>query len=179
MENINIDISDLEPIHINLNNPPPSSFGSGIELLMNDKVKSNSNSVTINMKELDDLETEDKLVAFGNNLKDRFGAVPPQVIELMNTIRLRWKARQLGFEKIVLKNRTLKTYFISNQQSAYFQSTLFNGVLRFVQANPRLCKMKEEKGKLSLTLTSVGSIRDANDLLERMLVANKSITEII
>jgi hypothetical protein len=58
MENINIDISDLEPIHINLNNPPPSSFGSGIELLMNDKVKSNSNSVTINMKELDDLENE-------------------------------------------------------------------------------------------------------------------------
>jgi transcription-repair coupling factor (superfamily II helicase) len=97
----------------------------------------------------------------------------------MNTIRIRWKARQLGFEKIVLKNRTLKTYFISNQQSAYFQSTLFNSVLRFVQANPRLCKMKEEKGKLSLTLTSVGSIRDANDLLERMLVANKSITEII
>lgn len=130
-------------------------------------------------KELDDLESEEKLVAFGNNLKDRFGAVPPQVNELMNTIRLRWKARQLGFEKIVLKNKTLKTYFISNQQSAYFQSALFNGVLRFVQANPRLCKMKEEKGKLSLTLTNVNSIREANDLLERMLVANKSTADSI
>ena len=59
MENIHLDISDLEPIHINFNEKSSSNFGSGIELLMNDKVKSSSNSaVTINMNELDDLENE-------------------------------------------------------------------------------------------------------------------------
>lgn len=59
MENVQLDISDLEPIHINFNEKSTSNFGSGIELLMNDKVKSSSNSaVTINMTELDDLENE-------------------------------------------------------------------------------------------------------------------------
>ena len=59
MENIHLDISDLEPVHINFNEKSSSNFGSGIELLMNDKVKSSSNSaVTINMNELDDLENE-------------------------------------------------------------------------------------------------------------------------
>jgi transcription-repair coupling factor (superfamily II helicase) len=87
----------------------------------------------------------------------------------MDTIRLRWKARLLGFEKIVLKNRTLKTYFVANQQSAYFQSPLFNAVLRFVQAHPHLCKMKEEKGKLSLTITRMESISNANAILEKMV----------
>lgn len=125
-------------------------------------------------KELDEIETEEKLQAFGEQLKDRFGAVPPQVFELMNTIRLRWKARLLGFEKIVLKNRVLKTYFINNQQSAYFQSPVFNTVLRFVQANPRISKMKEEKGKLSLTLSNVNSIEDAYRLLNRILSVEKA-----
>ncbi len=128
-------------------------------------------------KELDEIETEEKLLAFANQLKDRFGPLPYQAAELMNTIRLRWKARALGFEKIVLKNRTLKTYFVNNPQSAYFQSPLFASLLRFVQANPRLCKMKEDKGKLSLTLFQVDSIREAYSLLERMLQFEKTETQ--
>ncbi|MBL7922654.1 MAG: transcription-repair coupling factor [Bacteroidia bacterium] len=121
-------------------------------------------------KELDDIASEEKLVAFGEQLRDRFGPVPAQVYELMHTIRLRWKARQLGFEKIVLKNRTLKAYFISNQQSAYFQSPLFASILKFVQLHPRACKMKEEKGKLSLTLTNIDSVQEADRLLARMMM---------
>ena len=119
-------------------------------------------------KELDDIGTEEKLVAFGEQLRDRFGPVPPQVYELMHTIRLRWKARHLGFEKIVLKNRTLKAYFIANQQSPYFSSALFAGILKFVQQHPALCKMKEEKGKLSLTISRVDSIQEADKLLGRI-----------
>lgn len=120
-------------------------------------------------KELDDINSEDKLVSFGEQLRDRFGPVPSQVYELMHTIRLRWKARHLGFEKIVLKNRTLKAYFITNQDSAYFQSPLFSGILKYVQANPRACKMKEEKGKLSLTFINIDKIQEADRLLARIM----------
>ncbi len=120
-------------------------------------------------KELDDIGTEEKLVAFGEHLRDRFGPVPPQVYELMHTIRLRWKAKHLGFEKIVLKNRTLKCYFISNQESAYYKSHLFSGILKFVQANPRACKLKEDKGKLSLTLLNIDSVKEADHLLARIV----------
>jgi transcription-repair coupling factor (superfamily II helicase) len=119
-------------------------------------------------KELDDINQEEKLIAFGEQLRDRFGPVPPQVFELMHTIRLRWKAKHLGFEKIVLKNRTLKAYFISNQTSAYFSSSLFASILKFVQDHPRACKMKEEKGKLSLTIARIDSVQEANQMLERI-----------
>lgn len=121
-------------------------------------------------KELDDIETEEKLIQFAEQLKDRFGPVPSQVFVLMDTIRLRWQAKQLGFEKIILKNKTLKAYFISNQQSAYFQSPLFASVLKFVQDHPRACKMKEDKGKLSLTLVNITTVQEAHRLLGRMIV---------
>ncbi|MFM9007651.1 MAG: transcription-repair coupling factor, partial [Bacteroidota bacterium] len=120
-------------------------------------------------RELDESETEEQLSKFGSRLRDRFGPVPSQVDELMSTIRLRWTARRLGFEKIVLKNRSLRAYFIPNQDSAYFQSQLFSGILKFVQQHARSCKMKEDKGKLSLTLTPVGSIADAERQLALML----------
>jgi transcription-repair coupling factor (superfamily II helicase) len=120
-------------------------------------------------KELDEIETEEKLIQFAEQLKDRFGPVPQQVFVLMDTIRLRWQAKKLGFEKILLKNRTLKAYFISNQKSAYFQSPLFSSILKFVQLHPRACKMKEDKGKLSLTLINIGSVKEAIRLLDRMM----------
>jgi transcription-repair coupling factor (superfamily II helicase) len=120
-------------------------------------------------KELDEIETEEKLIQFAAQLKDRFGPVPQQVFVLMDTIRLRWQAKQLGFEKILLKNRTLKAYFISNQKSAYFQSPLFSSILKFVQLHPRACKMKEDKGKLSLALVNIGSVKEAIRLLDRMM----------
>lgn len=122
-------------------------------------------------KELDEISSEDKLVAYGEQLRDRFGPVPHQVAELMNTIRLRWKAKRLGFEKIVLKNRTLKAYFISNQESTYFQSALFSSILRFVQRHSGACKMKEEKGKLSITFLKVDAIHEADRLLAGMIDA--------
>ena len=45
-------------------------------------------------KELDEIETEEKLIQFAAQLKDRFGPVPQQVFVLMDTIRLRWQAKQ-------------------------------------------------------------------------------------
>jgi hypothetical protein len=53
-----IEFSDLEPISINFNDKPKTSFGSGIELLMNDKVKNSSSATTIDLGELDRLEDE-------------------------------------------------------------------------------------------------------------------------
>jgi len=120
-------------------------------------------------KELDEINSEERLLAYGEHLRDRFGPVPEQVTELMHTIRLRWKARQLGFEKIVLKNRVLKGYFVSNQDAPFYKSKTFSTILGFVQDHPRACKLKEEKGKLSLTLTGADSIRQADLLLSRII----------
>lgn len=66
MEVIDIGLNDLEPINISLDdigggsssNPTSVNFGPGIELLMNEKKKSASNSTTIDLGELDKLEDE-------------------------------------------------------------------------------------------------------------------------
>jgi hypothetical protein len=52
-----IELSELDPISINLGGSS-SNFGSGIELLMNEKNKSSSSSTRIDLGELDKLENE-------------------------------------------------------------------------------------------------------------------------
>lgn len=112
-------------------------------------------------RELDDSKNEEELINFEIHLRDRFGPVPEQVIELIRTIRLRWLAMEIGFEKLVLKKNRMSGYFIQNQKSPYYQSDTFANVLRFVQQNQRICKMKENNNKLSLSFENIKSIDDA------------------
>jgi transcription-repair coupling factor (superfamily II helicase) len=119
-------------------------------------------------KELDSLKTEDQLQAFEIKLKDRFGPLPLPAVELLATIRLRWLAEKLGLEKLLLKHQRLIAYFVSNQHSHYYQSETFSTVLKFVQRNPHQCKLKEEKGKLSITFKQIDSIKKANQLLSSL-----------
>jgi transcription-repair coupling factor (superfamily II helicase) len=118
--------------------------------------------------ELTKLENETELEAFAKQLHDRFGPVPPQVNDLLNTMRLQWLGKAVGFEKISLKKNILRGYFISNQQSPYFETDQFRRVLNFMQANPRRCNMKEVKTTLRLSIDNVRSIDEAVALLEEM-----------
>lgn len=119
---------------------------------------------------LDDAKKEEELLDFETNLIDRFGPVPDQTIELIHTIRLRWKAMEIGFEKLILKNNKLAGYFISNQKSPYYESDTFTKVLAFVQSHARTCKMKENKGKLSLTFENIRSIDEAIEALKPIVL---------
>jgi transcription-repair coupling factor (superfamily II helicase) len=119
-------------------------------------------------KELDNIKDHDKLVQFGNELIDRFGELPDPVKELLNALKLRWLAIEIGFEKLRLKNGILKTYFVTNAQSGYYQSDRFSNILLFVQQNMESCKMKEIKGKLTLTFHNIDSIRGAYSCLKSL-----------
>ncbi|MBI5219317.1 MAG: transcription-repair coupling factor [Bacteroidia bacterium] len=112
-------------------------------------------------RELDNIETEEKLVAFEKNLADRFGKLPDQTKELMSVVRLRWAAVKLGFEKVILKNSVLTGYFISNQDSLFYKSTIFSNILAYIQKNPNLFKMKESKDKLTLTVENIKNLSEA------------------
>ena len=120
-------------------------------------------------KELDSLESEEKLLNFESMLRDRFGPLPTQAKELLSTIRLRWIAEKLGFEKIMLKNKRFVGYFVSNQQSPFYQSEIFSIVLKYVQKNQQKVRLKEEKGKLSLTIRDVSGIDSANAAITLIL----------
>ena len=132
-----------------------------LEILIPDHYITNITERLSLYKELDNIQTEEVLLQFRKRLIDRFGPVPKQTAELLNAIRLRWLAKKIGFEKIVLKNRKLTGYFISKQDSPYYQSEKFTQVLKFVQQNPSLCRMREAKDKLTLTFFNVETVEDA------------------
>jgi transcription-repair coupling factor (superfamily II helicase) len=120
-------------------------------------------------RELDNIQDEENLKHFEDNLTDRFGPIPSSTIDLMNVVRLRWMAIKLGFERISIKNERMTIYFIANQKSPYYQSSTFNNILVFIQKNPRLFQMKEGKDKLSMSIENVNSVNKAIELLNKIV----------
>ncbi len=139
------------------------------ELLMPDNYV---NIVTERMnlyKELADIETEEKLLQFENALTDRFGTLPKQVVDLLNSVRLKWMAKKLGMEHLVLKNNRMIGYFVADQKSDFYQSTAFTKMLQFVQQNRTVGKLNEKETKnglrLLLSFENVENIDKAVSLL--------------
>jgi transcription-repair coupling factor (superfamily II helicase) len=146
-----------------------------LEVLIPDEYVTNIGERYNLYTELSKLEDEKQLAQFEQQLIDRFGPIPPQVLELLNTWRLQWLGKIIGFEKISLKKNTLKGYFISNQQSAYFETEQFNRVLQFVQAHPRICNLREVKNSLRLAVEHVGSVESAIDILQEIVIPIKEL----
>jgi transcription-repair coupling factor (superfamily II helicase) len=140
-----------------------------MSLLITDDYVTNITERLSLYKELDNIEEEVELQRFRLRLIDRFGMVPPQTEELINAIRLRWLGREIGFEKILLKNEKMTGYFISNQESPYYRSEKFTRVLNFVQQNPVRCHMKEGRDKLLLTFDRVKKVEDAIRILKEII----------
>jgi transcription-repair coupling factor (superfamily II helicase) len=139
-----------------------------LEILLPDNYVNNTAERLSLYRDLDESRTEENLQQFLNNLIDRFGPVPPTAFELIDTIRLRWIAISLGVEKIILKNNKMVCYFVANQKSGYYQSTLFSSVLVFVQQNSKLVTMRENKNKLSISFDKVTNIAKAKELLAKI-----------
>jgi len=115
--------------------------------------------------DLNKLKIEEELIVFEKQLVDRFGELPTQAVDLLNSVRLKWIATKIGLEKIVLKNNRLIGYFINDQQSDFYQSPTFTKVLQFVQQNPTEVKMKEKETRnglrLLLTFEDITTVEDA------------------
>lgn len=144
------------------------SIETDLEILIPETYVSNI-SERINLySRLDNIKDEEKLIEFTTQIKDRFGPVPEPVEDLIETVKLRWEAEQLGFEKVVLKNESMKCYFMPSDKEAYFQSETFAKILDFVQKHPKMCKMKEYKTRLLLRIEEVSTIHQAIGLLREM-----------
>lgn len=112
-------------------------------------------------RELDHLNTDAELEDYRRQLRDRFGEIPPQTEALIEAIRLRRIAKEIGFEKLVLKSGKLIGHFVSNQESPYFNSPAFTRVLDFIKSNPREYQMYEKNGSLRLRRVEIRDIEEA------------------
>ena len=121
-------------------------------------------------QKLDSLENKEALDKYGQTLIDRFGPLPRAVKELFRSFELRWLAQDLGIERLVMKSGSMVCYFISNPQSPFYDSGIFQHVLKFIQSNPKDCKLSEKNDKLRLLYSHVMTIDQAvkrlNEIVE-------------
>ena len=120
-------------------------------------------------KDLNTIENQDELNIFEEQITDRFGPVPPPVEKLFYSIRLRWIAKDLGFEKVILKANKMISYFVADTKSPFFQSEQFGHILKYIQLNPKACQMKERNNKLSLVFEKISDVEMALHHLEKIM----------
>lgn len=116
-------------------------------------------------KELDNIEREIDLQAFKSRLKDRFGNVPHETAELLRIPRLRRLARQLGIEKVSLKQERMYLYFVDDSNRAYYQSPMFGKILNYLQQNPLKCHIRENNNRRSIVIDNAKTVETAVEIL--------------
>jgi len=139
-----------------------------LELLIPEEYVSNISERLGLYSKLDGLEKEEELIQFGQMLQDRFGPHPQAVQDLMETVRLRWQAEELGIEKLVLKGSQMKCYLLPSSKESYYTSAIFGNVMKFVQLHSKTCKIKEHKNRLILSIDQVLNIQKAQHLLKEI-----------
>ena len=142
---------------------------SDMELLLPpDYVPQESERISL-YKELDGIERELDLQKFKMNLEDRFGKIPKETAELLRIPRLRYLARRLGIEKIMLKMGQMYMYFVDDSNQAYYRSPMFGRILNYMQAHPRRCRIREKNGRRSIVISDVPTVEEAVALLQEIL----------
>ena len=145
------------------------SIDSDLEILIpDDYVESITERLSLYSR-LDNCQTEKELEDFHAEMIDRFGLIPATVEDLFTTVRCRKMAVELGFEKMFLKNETLKCFFVSNPDSPYFQSETFKGVLQFLQTGTNKAKLKQVGKNGILVMEEVKDMSALFRFLSRML----------
>ncbi len=148
------------------------SIDTDLEILIPDSyVESITERLSLYSR-LDNCATEKDLEDFYTEMTDRFGPIPNQVEDLFTTVRCRKMAVELGFERMFLKNDTLKCFFVSNPDSPYFQSNTFTGILQFLQSGTNKGKLKQVGKNGILIVERIHSMKELFEFIDKM---NQSI----
>ncbi|MBO4659480.1 MAG: transcription-repair coupling factor [Prevotella sp.] len=145
------------------------SLESDLEMYFPDNYVPGSSERMLLYRELDNIVSESELEAYQKRLEDRFGKIPREGMELMQVVPLRQLGKQLGCEKIILKQGNMQMRFVSNTDSPFYRSAAFSKVLRFVNKHLRRCKLTEAYGRNSLNIKGVETVGEAVFLLREMI----------
>ena len=148
------------------------SLDSDLELYFPDQYVPSDSERMLLYRELDGLQTDEQVAAYRTRLIDRFGPVPHCGEELMRVVPLRRIGQSLGCEKIVLKQQRMTLYFVSQNDSPFYQSEAFGMLLDFVAHNPRRCNFREVNGKRSMVISDVPTIEEAVQILASINKSN-------
>ena len=134
---------------------------SDLEMYFPDQYVPSDSERMLLYRELDNMRNDQEIDAYRQRLIDRFGAIPAVAEELIRVVPLRRFGKQLGCEKIMLKQGRMFLYFVSNPNSPYYQSEAFGKVINFATANVRRCNLREQSGKRSMVVSDVPTVEEA------------------
>lgn len=144
-------------------------FETDLEVRIPDDYVNNVSERLSLYQELDNIDSEKRLAEFGVELVDRFGPMPEQVVELLDSFKLRWMAQEVGLEKLVLKSNKMIGYFIANPQSAFYDSERFQDILSLIQSGKSGAKLSEKNDRLRIIWDHVTSLNEAKIYVELLL----------
>ncbi len=140
-----------------------------LELLFPDDYIPGTSERMLLYRELDSIENNEQFEQFKIALIDRFGELPRESRELLEVIKLRWKAIDLAMQRIILKNKNMICHFVADPKSQFFQTPGFIKIVQFVQQGKAGGKMREKNGKLTLTFPNVPNIETADYILKEII----------
>ncbi|MDQ4140053.1 MAG: transcription-repair coupling factor, partial [Bacteroidota bacterium] len=139
-----------------------------LEILIPDTYVSNISERLNLYSKLDRVKDLPALEKIQRGIIDRFGPLPESVEKLIQIVKLRWKAQEMGFEKLTIKKEVMKGYIPSENNDRYFQSETFGRILKYVQQHPRHSRLKETKDKLIVIFDNIKSVNAACDVFEQL-----------
>lgn len=142
---------------------------SDLPMFFADEYVPSSSERMLLYRELDGLERDEDVEAFRQRMRDRFGAIPEEGEELIRVVELRRLGKQLGAEKLFLKNAKMSLFFVSNSDSAYYQSKAFGRCIAYMSANVHRCRLREVAGKRSMQIADISSVKDAVTVLRQIM----------
>lgn len=157
-----------EEIHLQDDFVQDCTIDTDLEILIPDTYVENTAERLALYTRLDNCKGEEDLTYFYAEMEDRFGPMPDSVKDLFTTVRCRKLAVELGFERMILKDDTLKCYFVSNPDSPYFESDVFNKLLLYVQTRTNKARLKQTGRNFMLIVDDIRSMEKLHELLVDM-----------
>lgn len=149
------------------------NIDTDLELMLPDFYVSSTEERLSLYQKLAEIDNEKDLQKFESELKDRFGDLPSEAVNLLKSVALKWLAAEIGFEKIVMKNGIFLGYFPSNPQDKFYQTDKFRQIISYLTQNPAQAQLKEKAGKdgnnLMMRKDKVKNVDEVNILLRSIL----------
>ncbi|VXC28469.1 Transcription-repair-coupling factor [Chryseobacterium sp. 8AT] len=149
------------------------NIDTDLELMLPDFYVSSTEERLLLYQKLAEIDNEKDLQKFESELKDRFGNLPSEAVNLLKSVALKWLAAEIGFEKIVMKNGIFLGYFPSNPQDKFYQTDKFRHIISYLTQNPAQAQLKEKAGKdgnnLMMRKDKVKNVDEVNILLKSIL----------
>ena len=136
-------------------------------LIPDDYVESITGRLSLDTR-LDNSANEEELLQMKNEMIDRFGPIPPEVEDLFVTVRCRKLGVELGFERMILKDRSLRCYFINKNDSPYFESETFHRILSFIQTQTNKARLKQVGKLFMIVVEPAKDMQDVYSFLQKM-----------